>query len=190
MESYWAFPGHEAFSRLGELLDREDYGHLARSVARIVRALTSNAYRRHAMHVDLIDEGDDLDEELLEADNGQQPQRPYFEIAVVDQLTAHQEERLRRGLREVRRSEDRFIYETVVVPSFEDALIAVLFNHNIQAVVIRYGFPLRSRHRVEILKRYLSRIGDIDLDELYLEDYGTIWPNSSRTCAQNWTSTW
>ena len=173
VESYWAFPGHEAFARLGNLLDREDYGHLARSVARIVRALTSNAYRRHAMHVDLIDEGDDLDEELLEADNGQQPQRPYFEIAVVDQLTPHQEERLRRGLREVRRSEDRFIYETVVVPSFEDALIAVLFNHNIQAVVTRYGFPLRSRHRVEILKRYLSRIGDIDLEDLYLEDYGT-----------------
>ena len=36
VESYWAFPGHEAFGRLGDLLNREDYGHLARSVARLV----------------------------------------------------------------------------------------------------------------------------------------------------------
>ena len=41
----------------------------------------------------------------------------------------------------MRRKDDAFIYEPVVVPSFEDALIAVLFNHNIQAaVVIRYDF--------------------------------------------------
>ena len=27
VESYWAFPGREAFKRLGDLLEREDYGH-------------------------------------------------------------------------------------------------------------------------------------------------------------------
>ena len=39
----------------------------------------------------------------------------------------------------MRRPEDAFIYEPVMVPSVEDALIAILFNHNIQAVVIRPG---------------------------------------------------
>ena len=59
-----------------------------------------------------------------------------------------------------------------MVPSLEsrigdvDALIGALFNHNVQAVVIRYGFPLRSRHNLEILQRYLSRIGDVDLGRL------------------------
>ena len=60
-----------------------------------------------------------------------------------------------------------------MVPSLEDALIGALFNHNVQAVVIRYGFPLRSRHNLEILQRYLSRIGDVDLADIAPEDYGT-----------------
>jgi arginine decarboxylase len=66
-------------------------------------------------------------------------------------------------MREMRRAEDPFVYEAVVVPSLEDALIGVLFNHNVQAVVVRYGFPLKSRHRLELLQRYLSRVGDCDL---------------------------
>ena len=36
------------------------------------------------------------------------------------------------------------MYDTVVVRTVQDALIALLFNHNIQAVVVRFGVPYPS----------------------------------------------
>ena len=64
----------------------------------------------------------------------------------------------------MRRPEDSFVYDVVVVPSFEDALIAVLFNHNVQAVVIRYGFPFASRHNLDVLHRYLEAVDERALE--------------------------
>ena len=74
----------------------------------------------------------------------------------------------------MRRAEDSFTYEPVFVPSFEDALIAVLFNHNIQSVVIRYGFKLRSKHNLPVLSRYLAQTHCDDLDDVEPQDYGVL----------------
>jgi arginine decarboxylase len=173
IESYWAFPGRVAFHQLRRLLMAEDYEALERIVGRIVRALMNNSYRRRSVPVSVHDEDETEDEELVESVEEQTYARPYFEVLIVDNVTQAQEHSVRAGLHEMRRPEDRFIYEPVVVPSFEDAVIAVLFNHNIQAVVIRYGFPFASRNKLEILKRYLSRVGGEGLGELEPEDYGT-----------------
>ncbi len=58
---------------------------------------------------------------------------------------------LRNNLHRVRRAEDPFIYEPVIVPSLEDALIGILFNHNVQAVVVRPGLMLKSKNVLPIL---------------------------------------
>ena len=173
MESYWAFPGRHAFQQLRRLLEREDYTILARGVARIARALMSNSYRRKSVALGLYKgESEDEEEEILDPKEDSSFVRPYFEVLVVDDITAQQEHALRSGLREMRRPEDKFIYEAIVVPSFEDALIAVLFNHNIQAVVVRYGFPFQSRHKLPILHRSLSRVDEEDLEDLPAEEFG------------------
>ena len=68
--------------------------------------------------------------------------------------TPEQQERwLKSNVARMRRPEDPFIYEAVVVPSLEDALIAVLFNHNIQAIVVRPGVVLKSKTDQDILTR-------------------------------------
>ena len=172
IESYWAFPGRDAFHQLRRLFDKEDYPTLSRVVARTARALMSNAYRRKTIPLGISGESEDEEEEALEATDEHLLARPYFEVMIVDNLNTHQEHMLRVGLREMRRPEDAFIYEAVVVPSFEDALIGVLFNHNIQAVVVRYGFPFEARHKLDMLQRYLSRVGDQDFADLAPEDYG------------------
>jgi len=171
IESYWAFPGHDACSQLRRLLDKGEFIDFGCAVERIVRALMSNSYRRRSVPIGLQGDADD-EEEALEAKDGHLHARPYFEVLIVDSMSSHYEHQLRLGLRDMRRPEDPFVYETVVVPSFEDALIGVLFNHNVQAVVVRYGFPLRSRHKLEILQRHLSRIGDCDLGEIPPDEYG------------------
>ncbi len=176
IEMYWAFPGPALFDHLRRLLEAEGYDALARTTARIVRALMSGSHRRRAIGLDYAQgteaERDD-EEELPESREGRAHSKPYFEVLIVDSLAPHQEHALRAGLRDVRRPEDRFVYELVFVPSFEDALIAVLVNHNIQTVVVRYGFPFESKHKLRILQSYLNRVrGDEELEGIPPEDYG------------------
>ena len=73
-------------------------------------------------------------------------ERPYFEVLVVEDLTEQQERSLREELRRWRRPDDPFIYEIVVVPSFDDAVMAARLNFRLQACVVRRRFTHRSRH--------------------------------------------
>jgi arginine decarboxylase len=154
------------------LLNADDFDDFARVVRRIVRATSSGYYRRR--NVPLV--GDNLDfdraEEEEESPEARAYARPYFETLIVDNLTAAQEKSLRANLRSMRQPEDPFIYEPVVAPSLEDALIAIMINHNIQVVIVRFGFDLRSRNQLKILTQYLSRIGDENLQDLEPQDYG------------------
>ncbi len=163
IEDYTAFPNKEDFRYLWRLFEHDEYPTLARVIGRLVRALTSDSYRRR--HIDLAqslekEDQEDLQDLIEEEERDASERRPYFELLVVDDLSANEDKAIRTGFMRARRPEDRFMYNTVVVPSFEDAIIAVLFNYNIQAVLIRYGFPFRSKHDLEILKRYLSTVDD------------------------------
>ncbi len=171
IEAYWAFPSRSGFEYLKAQLGRGNYAEVSSLAARIVRALTSGAYRRRSIPIgaEAVDTDDAGAEETPEA---RAHAKPYFEVLVVDMLTPAQERALRSNLQQMRRAEDAFIYEAVVVPSMEDALIAILFNHNIQSVVVRFGFELHSTSKLSILHRYLKRVGDEDLSELDPEDYG------------------
>ncbi|WP_312846868.1 aminotransferase class I/II-fold pyridoxal phosphate-dependent enzyme [Stappia sediminis] len=171
IEAYWAFPGRIGLFQLRKLLSREDYPAFAHLVSRIVRALVSGSYRRHFIDVAHEDEHDP-EKEVIDPVEERAHARPYFEVLFVDNLTTAQEEAQRLALRDMRRADDKFIYEAVTVPSFEDALIAVLFNHNIQSVVIRYDFRFESHNNLKILQRYLNRVSDEVLDDIPEEDYG------------------
>jgi len=64
IEMYWAFPGVHAFDHLRRQLEHRNWEELAFSVRRVVRALTSGAYRRR--HIPLArDEAevDDIEDE-------------------------------------------------------------------------------------------------------------------------------
>ncbi|MDH4057024.1 MAG: beta-eliminating lyase-related protein, partial [Gammaproteobacteria bacterium] len=141
-------------------------------VKRIVRATSSGYYRRRT--VPLIGDDAEFDHtaEEEESPEARAYARPYFETLFVDNMTAPQEKSLRTNLRSMRQPEDPFIYEPVVAPSLEDALIAVMVNHNIQVVIVRFGFDLRSRSRLKILTQYLSVLGDENLQDLEPQEYG------------------
>ncbi|MDG1281038.1 MAG: beta-eliminating lyase-related protein, partial [Pseudorhodobacter sp.] len=99
--------------------------------------------------------------------------KPYFEVLIVDDVNEHQDRWLRQNMSSMRRPEDAFAYAPVVVPSLQDALIGVLFNHNIQAIVVRPGLKLESKVELDLLTRYLNRAGGAqDLKSLRPEDYG------------------
>ena len=171
IESYWAFPGRHAMDQLRHMFEEREYATLAHTVGRVTRALMSDSYRRRHIHL-LPNEEDEEDDHGADTAEERARARPYFETLIVDDLSPHQEHTLRQSLRDKRRAEDPFVYESVVVGSFEDALIGVLFNHNIQAVVVRYGFPFESRHDLPVLKRYLNRLGDESFEDIPPEEFG------------------
>ncbi|WP_245222704.1 aminotransferase class I/II-fold pyridoxal phosphate-dependent enzyme [Ruegeria sp. HKCCSP351] len=174
IELYWAFPGIHAFEHLRRLLQNGNVQDLSICVRRIARALTSGAYRRRSIPLS----SDEIDNEDYEDEASLTPEaralgRPYFEVLIVDDVTEHQERFLRQNLLRMRRLEDSFIYEPVIVPSLEDALIGVLFNYNVQAVVIRPGLSLKSKIDLPILNQYLTRVSeDEDVDGLDPHEYG------------------
>ena len=171
IESYWAFPGRRGLEQLRKQLGREDYTGFAHLVTRIAKALTTGSYRRHYIDVS-HDEEHDSEREAVDPVEEHAHAKPYFEVLFVDDLSPGQEEAQRLALRDMRRADDQFVYEPVTVPTFEDALIAVLFNHNIQSVVVRYDFGFESRNNLKILQRYLDRVGDEEMDNIDAEDFG------------------
>jgi arginine decarboxylase len=158
IENYWAFPGGRVFTELGNWIERGELARAHQTARRIHRMLAAQTYRHEAAALD-------SDSELpsqIETDSERMAQlsRPYFEVLIVDEMSPSEEDALRRRVQRKRNADDDFIFDIVVVPSFEDAMIAALVNFNLQAVVIRHGFPLRSIYQNDMLRRFLDDMDD------------------------------
>jgi arginine decarboxylase len=162
IEQFWAFPGTEVYQRARDLFAAAKYHRFARVVARINRALVTESYRTGSgwSPADGDDEKADSGDAPADRDTGA---RPYFEVLVVETLTAAQEHALRQEVRSWRRPDDRFSYELVVVNSAEEAIIAARMNANLQACVIRRRFAGAAAHDLSGLAHFAdSRIaGDL-----------------------------
>ncbi|MGO4908295.1 aminotransferase class I/II-fold pyridoxal phosphate-dependent enzyme [Pseudorhodobacter sp. W20_MBD10_FR17] len=173
IERYWAFPGTAAFDTMRRQFEHNHLGELAYAVSRVNRALSTGAYRRRTIPLDREGRDEDQDEVSLLPPDARSLAKPYFEVMIVDDVNEHQERWLKTNMTSMRRVEDDFIYEPVIVPSLQDALIGVLFNHNIQAIIVRPGLKLESDVELPILTRYLSRAGGAEeLEDIANQDLG------------------
>jgi arginine decarboxylase len=154
IERFWAFPGMPAFYRVRRLFATGKYDRCGSMVARINRTLATDTYRGgHTWDADADDEA--YEHEVRPADQSRQ-HRPYFEVLVVEDMTEDQERALREELRRWRRPDDQFLYEIVVVPSFDEAVMAARLNFKLQACVVRRRFTHRSRHDCSSLAQFVS----------------------------------
>jgi arginine decarboxylase len=173
IERYWAFPGTTAFEIMRRQFDHNHLGELSYAVSRVNRALSTGAYRRRTIPLDREGRDEDQDEVALLPPDARSLAKPYFEVMIVDDVNEHQERWLKNNMTSMRRVEDDFIYEPVIVPSLQDALIGVLFNHNIQAIIVRPGLKLESDVELPILTKYLNRAGGAEeLEDIASEDLG------------------
>jgi arginine decarboxylase len=178
IEHYWAFPGKHTCLELANLFERGWYRALERNTARIVRLLVGDSYRRRdvsAVTIEEIREDDPVvaPDAPIEAAAAREL-RPYFELLVVDDLDATEQQELRERLLKVRSPDDEFRYEIVVVPSFEDAVIAAMFNHNLQSCVLRYRFPITSRVTMPELRHYLDMVDPALLERAKVDPSGAL----------------
>jgi arginine decarboxylase len=169
LEPYFAFPGWRAFERLRGFHERKEWDRLARQTIRLIRLISTGAFRR----LDLLDLKIQGYADLLDLDEFTEDvyrkigleKRPYFVTLVVDDLTPLQELELQNRFRQHRRPEDVFIYETIVVRSFEAAVLAVLLNPAIQCVIPRFSFPFADAAARPAIAGLLQMLG-FDRDAL------------------------
>ena len=161
IERFWAFPGAQTYREVQRLFAAGKYDRLAAVVSRANRALVTESYR-DGQAWDLRSEDDAYERDSHPAKQFGSD-RPYFEVLVVEDLTEEQESSLREELRRWRRPDDQFIYEIVVVPSFDEAVMAARLNFRLQACVVRRRFAHRSRHDSPLLASFAGIDGADDL---------------------------
>jgi len=135
VEPLWVYPGADGLATLEAWATRGDYDVLAEQ-ARVAAWQLGRWSDKAAMFGGI----------------GQPVRQPsanenlpgFFTLLVVSDTDAAV---LQSGLDEIRsyrREGDDLAFEIVAVESFEAAMAAVLVNHDIQAVLLRYDFPFRS----------------------------------------------
>jgi arginine/lysine/ornithine decarboxylase len=176
IERLWAFPGTQTVQKMRRLFAAGKYGRFARLVSEVDRALATGSYRSgETVELETEDEAlDGLVHPVEQARTG----RPYFEVLIVEDMSEHQERLLREDMRRWRRPDDPFIYDIVVVSSFDEALLAARLNFRLQACVVRRRFTHRSRHDLSSLAQFVYSGGDADLMERSPDDRAQILARS------------
>ncbi|MCB0665829.1 MAG: aminotransferase class I/II-fold pyridoxal phosphate-dependent enzyme [Saprospiraceae bacterium] len=165
VEKYFAFPGRHRIQSLKAALPRAEYMALSHLVAETTQQLVSDSYRSHP---DYLEEEQFLDEKDSEEWSG----KSDFEVLFVENISPEDEKTLRISLRDLRSSTDKFQYNIVVQRSFQDAMIALQLNYNIQAVVIRYAPSFRTNEIGDLVKPYVDHLLKLDLSAKSTEDLG------------------
>jgi arginine decarboxylase len=173
LEPFWAYPGVHLLRVLRERLGGDNAAGVAQLAREINAALASGAYRHDPVTWNPDEEAEISAADLLPSGLAAgERHRPYFEVLSVTPADPARWERLRQDARRLRRVEDPFVYELVQAGSLEDALLAVLFNGNLQAVVLQDGFAVRSHHELSKVREYLQRTLRFDPEQLDVRNYG------------------
>ncbi len=150
VEIYWAFPGLHRLDALISMLDRREYFAISNAVNKMVRLLESRAYFNESPESSDIFEEDEEDVRQFKKETH------YFEVLIVNDIGEDEQKELRNQLRALRSDKDEFYYEVVIVRTFQDALIALNFNPNLQSCIIRYSFPFKSTNDITKLRQFLN----------------------------------
>lgn len=157
IEEFFAFPGPDLMAKFRERFDSGAAEPFAEFARRISRAIVTRQYKHGSL--DLQDDDDDADSALVDGFDEAERRRPYFEMLLVTPPAAMRNRKAVAEIRRLRRPEDAFIYETVQVSSFEDAISAAIINPAICAVTIYEGFTQASRHAAPMLRGFLDATG-------------------------------
>jgi len=154
-ESLQAFPGLRLLHALEERVASGDAHGALRLVQRVSSALMSRNYRNEAGDWENDEEGTGPDRTMPTAQR-ESATRPYFETLFVTPTPHTRWNAQIQQIRKLRRPQDDFVYEPVMVGTFEDALLAVILNVNLESVVIYDGFPFASANETPLFKSWLA----------------------------------
>ncbi|HEY5769922.1 MAG TPA: hypothetical protein VIS71_08755, partial [Terrimicrobium sp.] len=160
IEDFHAFPGPQLMGALEERLRSGDAASFTALVRRVSAAIVTRDFKFDSAEWSTVDDVTDTPAEVLPPTlGGGEARRPYFEMLMVAPgATTHAAQQIAE-MRRLRRPEDAFVYETVPVSSFEDAICGAIINPDIAAVTIFEGFGYASRHEAPVLRSVLAGLG-------------------------------
>jgi arginine decarboxylase len=161
-EAFFAFPGARLLTTLRERIAAEDATGATALARRISGALLTRSYRDRPGEWEAAEDAapGEIADVMPPGMGERAPLRPYFEVLYVTSQPAARWPALAAEIRRLRRPEDGFVYEGVLVGSFEDALCAAMINPALAAVVLVEGFPYRSRHEAPVLRSVTASFGE------------------------------
>lgn len=155
-EAFFAYPGQLRLQALKDRISSGDASGTVRLVQATSAALLTHSYRTGVTDADADELPAALTDRLPTNGDKTAQHRPYFEVLVVSPARPSMWPELAQDLRRLRRAQDKFIYDTVFVGSFEDAVLATILNTSLEAVVIYEGVPFASSHNIPVLREFLA----------------------------------
>lgn len=171
VECFFAFPGMSRLKVLHAALERHEHTALANQVGDTTHQLVSDSFRSNTS---FLDEDKHIQEEDEVVKTVEKTKKGYFEVLFVENITEGEEQSLKKKLAELRDDQEEFNFGVVVQRSFQDALIALLFNYNIQAVVIRSAPPYHSKGITPLIKPYVQNALNFNYSSKPEEELGPI----------------
>lgn len=171
VEVYFAAPGMARLQKLENSLSRLEHTSLANLVSETTKQLVGDSYKSNPDFLD-FDEHSIESVEVHEQFNS--VRKNHFEVLFVDNMSIEEEKELKHNFGNLRASHDKFTYGIVVQRSFQDAMTALLFNHNIQAVVVRYAPPYHSKLITPLIKPYIQQVTKLDYSSRSENDLGPV----------------
>jgi arginine decarboxylase len=171
VENHFAFPGLNKLLQIKRSFSLKEYTALAHTVMEITQELVSDSYRSdpNFLDEDCIDlSTDDRNE------NKNSTAKNYFEVLFVENLSDEEIYNIRLQFSELRDKNEQFVYGVVFQRNFQDALITLLFNTNIQAVVVRYAPPYKSERITDLIEPYVQTVLNLDLSARSEVDLGPL----------------
>ena len=163
VETLHAYPGTHLLTALNSYLEAGRKEAFVALAGRISFSILADYYKEDPSEWEV---NPDLSSQVLPHPSSEGgAHRPYFEVLIVAPTGSPRVARNVQLLREQRRSEDAFVYETVVVGSFQDAFSAIATNNNINAVVIFEGIDFKSHYPVPQLDRMMRELGVVEQDD-------------------------
>ncbi|QHI38437.1 Lysine decarboxylase, inducible [Kordia antarctica] len=171
VECYFASPGIGRMLKLENSLSNHEHTSLSNLIAETTKDLVGDSYRSNP---DYIDYDEHSIESVEEHEQQNSVRKNHFEVLFIDDISEKEESSLKRSLMSLRAANDKFTYGVVVQRSFQDALIALHFNHNIQAVVVRYAPPYRSKEISPLIKPYIQPVTNLNFSSKSETDLGPL----------------
>lgn len=162
IEEFHAYPGRGLMAALRNRVNGDDAVGTAALVWRIATSLLTGSFRRHASDWDPYGEADAVPDVMPPGlANGKKTQ-PYFETLIVTGAPVDRWPSIVTEWRRLRRPQDEFVYETVIVGSAEDAVSAAMLNPDIAAVVVHEGFQFHARREAPLLRSIVESLAVLE----------------------------
>lgn len=170
IEQYFAYPGFTLTNQIINAVEKCEFKAVSHRVAEIVALLVSDNYRTNPeLKPDFYESLENSkSKKILDAKSNS------FEVLYVEDLSPKEEDLLKKKSKELIDPRDNFTYDFVVQRSFQDALICLFFNYNIQVAVIRYAPLHYSKNVNKLIKPFIQNVLKIDLKDILDQDLGTL----------------